>query len=85
MRVLMNDTPEKKKFREESLPEQPLTHSVGTGMLTHKGYVPANWSVEYKELYTLPYLKHRWREDFQITDFPITTHGKYIFRNELKS
>lgn len=57
-------------------------HSVGTGILTHKGYVPPNWSVEYKELYTLPYLKHRWREDFQITDFPITTHGKYIFRNE---
>ena len=28
MRILMNDTPEKKKFREETLPKQPLTHTI---------------------------------------------------------
>ncbi len=41
--------------------------------------IPEGWVIDYKELYTLPYLKWRWRKAFRI-DVPYTTHAKIIIR-----
>jgi len=54
-------------------------------ILSHDGYVPHNFDIDYKELYILPYLKHRWKEDFGIEGelpMPLNTHGKFIFKNK---
>jgi len=60
---------------------------VNTKTLSHQGYLPINWEIDYKELYILPYLKHKWEEDFGITGeipMPLNTHGKFIFKNKNK-
>ncbi len=60
---------------------------VNVHSLSHAGYLPVNWEIEYKELYILPFLKHKWVEDFDITGetpMPINTHGKFIFKNKNK-
>lgn len=41
---------------------------------------PEGWAVDYKEQYTLPFLKYKWRKELGI-DVDFKTHVKLIFRN----
>jgi hypothetical protein len=44
--------------------------------------MPDDWYVDYRELYILPYLKHRWKQDLGLTRCPYTTHGKIILKRK---
>jgi hypothetical protein len=41
------------------------------------GVAPSDWRLDYREDYTLPYLKWKWRKDFGL-DVPFTSHVKLI-------
>lgn len=42
--------------------------------------MPEGWEIAFREKYTLPYLGHRWREDFGMR-IPAKTHVKMILHN----